>query len=95
MLPPDEANQNFWKKITKSIFSKFFKRFFSNDMIEVYLGDTIRAMFHEIYEMQKNDPRLQNFKCAKKYMISIYNSLVKSIKQATTFNIAKVFFKMI
>lgn len=80
MLPPDEGNKNLWKKITKLVFPKFIKRFFSNEMVDIYLEDTLSAMLHEISTMNQDDERIKNYSCAKKYIISISNSVSKSLK---------------
>lgn len=79
MLPPDEGNKKIWDKITNTLLPKLIKRFFSNDMRKIYFDDTVSAMLNEIPEMDINDKRLGNFKNAKEYMISIINSLNKTL----------------
>ncbi|RNA31080.1 Vasoactive intestinal polypeptide [Brachionus plicatilis] len=92
MLPPDEGNLSSWKQITKSIVMKFVKRYFTDEMSENYLEDTIKAMLHEIPTINKDDERIKKFKYAKDYMIAIIDSIYKSFKKIKNDDLLKVFY---
>ncbi|CAF0824304.1 unnamed protein product, partial [Brachionus calyciflorus] len=81
MLPPDKDNEGNWAKIKKFFSKKIFRSFYSDDILIKYLDETIEVMLFEISKLEKDDPRINNFKNAMDYLKATFSGILQCYKK--------------